>query len=301
MKTKPLFFALILITLATSCFGQSIDTASEWRVDYARFETGQPALYGKYRDYIDGDTVINSHVYFKVYSTGYWYYYPNPNPANNYFYHSLHGYLREEGSKWYTSDGYSDLLLYDYTLDVGDTVVSAFLYTWAGPVIITAIDSILVDTNYRKRFHLSSPLMGAEYIIDGIGSTAGLFENMVFDLTQSELICFAKNGVSLWGSSAEECQLNVALNEKEKKKPGFIVFPNPANDHFIVKTNFSESRVQGTIRLYDLTGKELHSYEISDKNGQMVIPITNLKPGLYFLELYINEKREGSVKIAVIR
>ena len=63
-------------------------------------------------------------------------------------------------------------------------MVSAFTFSM-DPITITAIDSILIDSEYRKRYYLSVEF-GAEYIIEGIGATSGLFENMEFFEWESE-------------------------------------------------------------------------------------------------------------------
>jgi hypothetical protein len=89
---------------------------------------------------------------------------------------------------------------------------------------------------------------------------------------------------------------------KESDYPKIIsVFPNPANDYFIVKIDLSERPVNGVINLYDGNGKMLRSFEVHNQKDQIIIPATNLNSGLYLLELYTNGNKISSAKISVVR
>lgn len=232
MKIRKALFLFVFLSSTILVCGQSIDIDSEWRVNSSTWDPPYQINYSYYRDFIDGDTVINSKQYYKVYQSGYGYIDWIPHPFYHYFEHLFHGYLREENNKWYTLyNGPQEELLYDFNLQVNDTIESAYTYTYTlEPITITVIDSILVDSAYRKRFHLSVPY-GAEYIIEGIGATSGLFENMMFFEWESELICFAKNGISIWGESTEECDLNVGITDNMKIDRDFHIYPNPARNY----------------------------------------------------------------------
>jgi hypothetical protein len=89
--------------------------------------------------------------------------------------------------------------------------------------------------------------MGAEYIIEGIGATSGLFENMFFFEWYSELVCYAKNGVSFWGTTTEECDLAVNINENRGSKDLCVISPNPGKDFIMLSIPLGFEKVEITL------------------------------------------------------
>jgi hypothetical protein len=290
-----LLLAAFLFPFAVN--SQTIDPASEWRVNHSVWNPGVAIYYYYYKDFIDGDTVIGSHQYDKVYESGYVHVDWIPNPYDYYFHHQLHGFLREENDKWYTiDDNDQDALLFDFTLGVNDTVYSVFTYATDSPLVVTAIDSVLIDSVYRKRLYLNTdPDFGAQYMIEGIGATSGLFENMVFFEWNSELVCFAKNGESLWGATTEECDLTVNIPEKQGDQTACPVYPNPAHD-FTVLSIPSGSR-KTSVLMIDAFGQTV--FRQSDIRTPLIkIPLDACHPGVY---LIITENGTGrhSIKLLV--
>jgi hypothetical protein len=127
--------------------------------------------------WFQGDTVIEDLKYKKVYIQD------NDSIAdfNNAYYFAA---VREDTmagkvyfrSEYYYSDG-QEHLLYDFSVDVGDTV--RFYSLWSGlqkkEMTVKSIDSILIDNHYRKRINFDHENSGEESWIEGIGSTHGLF------------------------------------------------------------------------------------------------------------------------------
>ena len=288
MKTLNFLIIALACLASNNIKGQSIDPTSTWRVNSSNWEPGVEIQYNYFKDYIDGDTTINSKQYFKVYKSGYrridWI----PNPYNLYFNHEFDGFLREENNKWYTADGNEDKLLFDFTLSVNDTVFSAFTIPFNGPIIVTAIDSVLIDSFYKKRFHLNIEL-GAEYIIEDIGASTGLFENLEFFEWDSKLICFAKNDVSLWSDSTMECDLNVNVSEAKTSIGSVTMYPNPADDYTIllIPPDFD----MPSIRLLDSFGKTVfNKSDVSDKTVR--IQLSAFPKGVYLIIVNNGDKKQ---------
>jgi hypothetical protein len=282
------------------CFNYSepennLDPASEWRVDYYMAEPGY--FYNSfYKDFIDGDTMINALRYYKVYSSGYSYLNWAPPEYYNYFEHQLHGLLREENGKWYTLYEGQDTVLFDFTLDIHDTVYSPFTFFVDSPIIVSGIDSIMVDGEYRRRLHLSPEYpAGAQYIIESIGATSGLFENMAFFEWGSDLACFAKNGVSLWGESEEECDLAVNINENKNISRNCAIYPNPAKDYTNIFIPSDYGKVKITI--IDSYGK-IAFLDFNEDGSLVNIPLNTYQPGLYLI-LIGNDSQKHTVKLLV--
>jgi hypothetical protein len=276
MKTRNLLFALLLLVISQMIQAQTIDTTSEWRVNYQQSWFPGEFWNNLYRDFIDGDTVINSFQYYKVYHSGYSFDGIVPVGEVNSYDHVLHGFLREENGRWYTYYENTDALLFDFTLDVNDTVYSAYTFLMGDPIIVIAIDSILVDGDYKRRLQINA--QGAEYIIEGIGATSGLFENMFFFEWYSQLVCYAKNGVSVWGESTEECDLAVSINENQGNAGPCSVFPNPAKDFTMLTIPDGFGEVAFTI--IDLFGGIVYksSFESPSTNK---IKLTSCHSGIY--------------------
>lgn len=278
MKTKKRLLVLTLLLMSILSQAQTIDPASEWRVDSYVAEPGY-MNQNYYKNYIDGDTMINSIEYFKVYASGYSYTEWVPPGYYNYFEHALSGFLREENNKWYTFYENQDALLFDFTLDINDTVYSAYTFFIDSPLIVSGIDSIQIDGQYKRRLHLNAdPSIGAEYIIEGIGATSGLFENMIFFEWGSELVCFAKEGNSLWGASTEECDLAVKINETEGTHIPCSVFPNPGQDFTIVSIPVGFGKV--TFTLIDIVGRIVHQDSFGSPSTNK-IQLNSYHPGIY--------------------
>ncbi|MCK9423841.1 MAG: C25 family cysteine peptidase [Bacteroidales bacterium] len=98
--------------------------------------------------------------------------------------------------------------------------------------------------------------------------------------------------------------------EKKKKFRGvkesnsasiLTVYPNPANDYFVIKIKLDKFTGQGLINLYDGNGKIVQSHSFTGKQDQIIVATANLKTGLYLLILEVEGKRLDSVKIAVIK
>lgn len=88
-------------------------------------------------------------------------------------------YIREDSSarKVYLRTDLitSDSLLYDFGLQVGDTLKGYFGATAALPLAVISIDSALVDGTYHKRLNFDTSMVCLRFaIIEGVGSTNGL-------------------------------------------------------------------------------------------------------------------------------
>lgn len=284
MKTWRIISTFIMLFLSIILQAQTIDPDSDWRVDFHQSWFPGEFYNNLYRDYIDGDTVINSIQYYKVYHSGYSFYGIVPIGEVYTYDHVLHGYLREENSKWYTYFENNDALLFDFSLDVNDTVYSAYSYLTGDPIIVTAIDSILVDGDYKRRLQLNG--WGAEYIIEGIGATSGLFENMFFFEWYSDLVCYAINGISVWGAITEECDLPVYINDNEDNSVQITMSPNPAHDYTVL---YCPNILGGvTFKLANLFGVIVHQETIENQYSRR-IQLSSISPGIYIAIIENNE------------
>lgn len=154
------------------------DSNAVWRVDGNDCNMG--GIYSSSYQYtIQGDTIIGLYSYHKIYLSG-MVSQPCQPPiySNSYFC----GLRQDTISKkvYFARPGYSDTVLYDFNLHIGDTIHSLYCH-WNRPsgyqnrLIINSIDSVLVGAFYHKRFNTNSP---PSAIIEGVGGSFGLFDTI---------------------------------------------------------------------------------------------------------------------------
>ena len=164
---------------------------------------------------LNGDTVIGSYTYKKIYSAGYS---QNPiYPYNTTYYHGYTGAIRNDIAEkkvyFVPSNTTTDTLFYDFSLVVGDTLPVTYIYSanFPQPCTISSIDSIYSGGLYRKWYNIYNPDIGnLTSYIEGIGNTGGLFESIYYPEGYSDLLCFIQNDSILYPegtSNTDMCRL----------------------------------------------------------------------------------------------
>ena len=289
MKTIIVFFIAVLLATFSYCQVQSagdIDTLSQWRVDI-NWTDGYGVYTDHFKYYISGTKVVDTFEYYEVFKSGYveefW------GGIIYYYDHSYGGVLRENDNKWYSrTENNEDGLLYDFTLLVGDTIVSNVAPTGANAIIVIAIDTIQINGEDKKRFHLSCAQSGgAQYIIEDVGSTAGLFEWLgpYFEIIPF-MHCFAIDYIPLWiNPDGFECDLSVRIEECNNQTNVFIS-PNP----FTTSTTLSfildkPENVQFTI--YNVQAQIVYRMQEQQDKGEQQIQwnAEGIPAGMYYFRI----------------
>lgn len=65
--------------------------------------------------------------------------------------------------------------------------------------------------------------------------------------------------------------------------PGFILFPNPSSG--IVNISGMEDQLLNTLRIFDVAGRLLYSSVIQSTGAGLVINLSDLRPGMYLVQL----------------
>jgi|SRR5688572_16880957 len=233
--------------------------------------------------YLQGDTTANGYVYHKIYQSGITHEYcAFSSTVNNWdTQNSLYvgAYRQDLSAKKVFLMGTPDILLYDFSLNVGDTVPRGFEF-WDSCAEITSIDSILIGNSYRKRFNLS-PFPYS--IIEGIGSTSGLLEPLCVFEYEGTLICFSQDGQTLFPDTTTACENVTHVNEIQNKS-SVTVFPNPFSNELnfttgnyehseIILCDIASRRILHQIFTNSISlnteqlARGLYLYEVRDKNG----------------------------------
>ncbi|MEA1897883.1 MAG: hypothetical protein U9N53_09505, partial [Bacteroidota bacterium] len=152
------------------------------------------------------DTIINEFTYKKLYI-----FYDTVFVKNNATYV---GGIREDEHKriYFISDtvihehkpmnefyNYEEIILYDFSLKVGDTIRNINCIPDDDRLVVKRIDTIQIGNTFRKRFSFD-PVSWVQWI-EGIGNLRGLLftsGDLPFNGTYGDLICFKQNGKILY-------------------------------------------------------------------------------------------------------
>lgn len=135
-----------------------------------------------------------------------------------------------------------------------------------------------------KPFLNSKELIGARQNVvmfsSDLGFTFTAFDTLLqnikefYQLNDSTFFALCLNGVIYKSTNSGGL---VAIHKHIKQEDNFEVFPNPVKNHLNLKTNWSIKNIQ----IRDQKGKII----IHNKNPKFRINVSDLKDGIYFLEL----------------
>lgn len=263
MKSRKFLSTLIFLFLIVHSFAQVNDyflNNPKWQVKYRYYDgSGWMGSSDEYNYTVVGDTIINFLTYKKIQRNGVVTnigFAGEPLSSSSYSNSTYSALLRSVGKKMYYfgggADSTSDILMYDYNLNVGDTVPLSISSVYNGsPVLtVTAIDSFYTSAGYRKRFHLGASL----YLYEGVGTIGGLLEDLFGTPSiesTTELICFSLNDSSYVPSVGLSCDVSTGVVEHTADEFA-LAFPNPfSNETLISTTVFLKNAI---LHLYDSKG-----------------------------------------------
>lgn len=238
---------------------------------------------------ITGDTLINGNLYKKLKKSGYLI---NQNYLYT-FYSEYAGAFRQDINNrkvfFFPPSPYPqiDTLLYDFNLAVGDSLPLTYNY----PVnfcdaIIDSIDSVLVGSSFRKRFHISS--VGAypeeTWLIEGIGCSHGLFSSVCVGWESwQHLTCFKQNDSIVYPSFNDDCNLITSIPEIICQSNFGLIFPNPVSS--ILTIYFSQKKGDVEIEIYDFSGRRQYLYSGGIQYFNTEIDVSKWPEGVYIIKI----------------
>lgn len=268
------------------------------RVSYSGWDCSGTINSGNYT--LAGDTVVNSLTYKKVvkqglislinsscevYSTGF---YQDPVPLF---------YLRSLDKKMYIylPNEALEYLLYDFDLEVGDTLPESYTYNSSNhtqEIIVESIDSVQTPNGWMKRFELSEGYA----LFEGAGSTGGLDEP-VFPLFLSgshTLLCYSLQDTTYFPQfGSGTCFSGVGLSETEVQQAE--VYPNPFTNETTIHLN--SEVVNARFNLYTINGVLLQNLQFS--GNSMTLKRGDLPSGIYFYRIAAENKETLSGRIII--
>ncbi len=174
---------------------------------------------------------------------------------------------------------HEEILLYDFNVNVGDTIWSGnFDNNW---LVVSNIDTVQIGNSLRKRIHF-------QYLttkwIEGIGSTNGLLFATMGEPTKegvptNNLICFKHSDDEEILFVYDHCFPDAINNvETVKNNTTIKIFPNPSSKNIMF--SFKDLKIE-KLEIRDCTGKVYDSYNVRGKHN-FLLPVSNYKPGIYF-------------------
>lgn len=238
--------------------------------------------------YLKGDTIIENNNYHKLFKKELGYIFCpgstlfGSNDTINPF-----TYLRDTLQQIRFWDGITDRLLYDFNLNIGDTVPN----TAYGTTTVSGIDSIPVSNYFRKRFTLSNPDCSS-YLYEGIGNSNGFLEPVICQNISSDcgytLSCYGFNDTAWYPSinASSPCIIpSIPLEIQEHKNidqsSEITISPNPSTSMFTISSD--RAKIE-KIKIMNTLGELLF---VSDKiNYKSDVDLTDFIKGIYIVHIY---------------
>lgn len=299
MRKLLLFIAALSVLSAqsqTSVYHPFPDSNARWNIHMAQ---GMCFMGGwsdeDYSIMISGDTIIDSQIYHKL--TTPWVEVVSTGGCTQQNFSGYQGAIRQDipGKKVFfvPPSASEENLLYDFNLEVGDTVRGYLQLFYGSTDVVTEIDSVLVGDNYRKRWSVN-PCYGI-YLIEGIGSTFGLLApspGCMTDMNDYSLTCFNQDGQGVYPGPFSECLLITSVNNPDLAAEAVHIFPNPSNGSFTVAFDSPEEITE--IRISGITGNTVFQKKTENLS---TVSITDIPAGTYILTITDRESRSSNRKI----
>jgi hypothetical protein len=145
---------------------------------------------------------------------------------------------------------------------------------------------------------LSETQKSALYLLaDNVSNMAGGYaRNILIEVDSFEY----SEPIILPESGLKSGSIVFDLPDIKSFKPEYIkLYPNPAKDYIIVE--LLTGNIDGAnISVYDNQGKHLLAGEIPGKKQHCILPIKNLKTGIYYLKIEMGGKTMESKKFSKI-
>ena len=289
MKTTRIYTLLALLLLAGGVKTQAqeyvpmIQEGNEWCTLEAIVCKDTEGHYNTLVNWLSGDTLINEVRFTKVMET--------LNGEGSPYQVAL---LREEDGKvWKTYNGISEILLYDFTANVGDSLVCGY-----GDYFV--LDSISIEQIGgvdRKKFWfgLEYDFTGEPYAmetwIEGIGSDLGLLYcgSYYFCGGYYRALCFHQDGELIWQNPEYDACVITSVEEINDKV--ISVYPNPA-----METVTIDGVEAAEVQVYNVLGQLVKTVRNSNEIG-----VEGLPEGVYLLRITHAKGVSQAERITVIR
>ena len=265
-----------------------------WRIESVCAENSPACLsHNDYNYFFNGDTLIDGHLYYKLFKYGHGYYtWNDPPPIPPYCIGSFiigsltvpFNYIRDSLGLIYLYNN-PELCIYDFNLMIGDTLPMCY---GNSDQIVLSIDSMIIDHYIRRIFHLSNSGGQSTEIIEGVGHTYGFLEQLPPILECSNTLeCFSVNDTSYYPSTGLQCNSTTSVREFEDAR--IDLFPNPM--HSILNVTCHNKQIN-FITIIDTFGRVVYSSRVnSNIHGSITLNFSNENFGFYNMIIRTTDQR----------
>jgi hypothetical protein len=273
----------------------TIDPANYWIVDFV----DEIVLFKEIRIFTFSakDTLLNGKLYKEMkYSN-------KANPDN---YISTKEFYRQDGKKVWRYNGEYDILIADFGLNTGDTLVMENPHFVSKPLVIAARDTvILADSKPRIRLrYYCGNEEGMEVphesqwisLIEGLGADSQVFGqllscSLIDNLWYRTIRCYFENNKLVYKAShIDDCLISSTTYSTVNN---LKVYPNPGFDKVRIDSEYEIDH----IRIFDIHGQTVMMNFIL-ANGQ--IDVNSLPQGVYFIMVTTIDRDVTVVKFVKI-
>ncbi|MCF8461046.1 MAG: T9SS type A sorting domain-containing protein [Flavobacteriales bacterium] len=234
-----------------------------------------------------GDTTIQGELWFKTYSS-----------SDTSFTTGLEfqGLLKADDGYVVFQDPTNAIdTLYNFNLELGDSVLYNFWGQNEEYIYVVDIDSIPINGEMYKRLSFDEPIFGFflmdERWIEGIGSIHGpLFplhpEAFSTEAPSSlDLVCSHVGQILYWDNQFyNTCAVNIILDVENAEASNFDIYPNPSTDQIFIR---QQQTTSGQFFVRDILGKEVLSGSLLSDNQS--VDISKLKDGVYVVTVLLDD------------
>ena len=270
MRITYFAFILFLLSSANSFAQRMTAEGNQWGVyEPPTFSPNSSTRLFR----IEGDTLMGDFLYKTIYTTrdtsG-----SNWNRSNN--------FIREDstGKVFLKVGGDDEFLLYDFSLEVNDTIPFNLGFNDVCELVVYSIDTILLSNGEeRRKLNLGNQFFGensGDFWIEGIGSSRGPLFNMYCYTDQNFiLLCYQENDEILYSSKFGECFITQTSN----LLPSDIkIFPNPFNE--TLNINHGVTKLE-SFKIIDLMSRVVFESAFESQSYQL----NSLAEGTYIILL----------------
>lgn len=186
---------------------------------------------------------------------------------------------------------------WSFTINYASTAIT---YT----VRVNSVSTVTVNNYILKKMNVEYFGFNNSVIYERFGDIGALLNIPYYDGNVHtfdyflEPLCYEDSSLGLYQFSSKACDYPNGLNiyELTKNKSEFELFPNPATNHFIVKsdkTDFTE------VLIYNSVGAVVRKETINPINEQTIVYTSSLSSGIYFVQLKNKNLTSGFKKIGV--
>lgn len=302
MKTTFTIFTMLLTFTASAQIPDYLAGTPQWRIEWT-FGGSLPCLEKHdYIYYLNGDSTVGEYNYKKVYERRLvlydWLDSPPPPPPYEFcegadYSDKFRILIRQEGRKMFVRDQMGqDTLLYDFNLEVGDTLPITYNMYPDEDFVVTAIDSMLIGSSFRKIFHIN--IFTGDVLIEGIGFSSGLIDLFYNYEFPSILNCFVRNDTTWYPQYGEPCDLSVSIDNNSVSEQ-ISAWPNPVKDQLNIVLNTS-SQIQ-SIHSIGIDGRRKDLDFDQTGPNQLMVDFSEMAKGLYLLKLHASDRLPIKIKV----